>query len=116
MCLSSSGRDSLGACSQGPILTIATTTALILQHLPRPRKNPVLPLDRFIPAIRAAIPRFHPSPTRGATPNPEQETCILHAPAVPLQIVAGPGSGKTTVLVLRALRHVLVDGFLPEQV
>ncbi|PCC70364.1 UvrD/REP helicase N-terminal domain-containing protein [Nannocystis exedens] len=76
----------------------------------------MLPLDRFIPAIRAAIPRFQPDPTRGATPNAEQETCILHAPSVPLQIVAGPGSGKTTVLVLRALRHVLVDGFLPEQV
>lgn len=32
-----------------------------------------------------------------------------------LMIVAGPGSGKTRVLVLRALRHVLVDGMLPEQ-
>jgi DNA helicase-2/ATP-dependent DNA helicase PcrA len=41
---------------------------------------------------------------------------VLHAMDVPLQIVAGPGSGKTTVLVLRALRHVLVDGLLPEQV
>lgn len=35
---------------------------------------------------------------------------------MPLQIVAGPGSGKTTVLVLRALRLVLVDGLLPEHV
>jgi DNA helicase-2/ATP-dependent DNA helicase PcrA len=35
---------------------------------------------------------------------------------VPLQIVAGPGSGKTTVLVLRAIRFVVVDGLLPEQV
>lgn len=33
-----------------------------------------------------------------------------------LQIVAGPGSGKTTVLVLRALRAVLVDDELPEHV
>ena len=33
-----------------------------------------------------------------------------------LQIVAGPGSGKTTVLVLRALRHVLVEDILPEHV
>lgn len=31
-------------------------------------------------------------------------------------IVAGPGSGKTTVLVLRALRHVLVDGMEPESI
>lgn len=33
-----------------------------------------------------------------------------------LMIVAGPGSGKTTVLVLRALRHVLVDDILPETI
>jgi len=33
-----------------------------------------------------------------------------------LMLVAGPGSGKTRVLVLRALRHVLVDGILPEQI
>ena len=31
-------------------------------------------------------------------------------------IVAGPGSGKTTVLVLRALRLVFVDGFRPEEI
>ncbi len=31
-------------------------------------------------------------------------------------IVAGPGSGKTTVLVLRALRLVLVEGWMPEQI
>lgn len=33
-----------------------------------------------------------------------------------LQIVAGPGSGKTTVLVLRALRFVFVEGVLPENI
>jgi DNA helicase-2/ATP-dependent DNA helicase PcrA len=31
-------------------------------------------------------------------------------------IVAGPGSGKTTVLVLRALRLVFVEAMMPEQV
>jgi DNA helicase II / ATP-dependent DNA helicase PcrA len=31
-------------------------------------------------------------------------------------IVAGPGSGKTTVLVLRALRLVFVDQILPEHI
>jgi DNA helicase II / ATP-dependent DNA helicase PcrA len=49
-------------------------------------------------------------------PNPGQYDCLAHSPAVPLLIVAGPGTGKTTVLVLRALRHVLVDGVAPEQV
>lgn len=42
--------------------------------------------------------------------NPPQQQCVKHSPKVPLMIVAGPGSGKTTVLVLRALRHALVDG------
>lgn len=76
----------------------------------------MLPLDALLPAVRAAIPKFRPTPNRGPSPNDEQATCILHPPATPLQIVAGPGSGKTTVLVLRALRHVVVDGLLPEQV
>lgn len=31
-------------------------------------------------------------------------------------IVAGPGSGKTSVLVFRALRHVLVDQIAPEHI
>ena len=49
-------------------------------------------------------------------PNPEQRACLSHDPAIPVLIVAGPGSGKTTVLVLRALRHVLVDRTPPEQI
>lgn len=76
----------------------------------------MLPEADFIPALRSAVPRFRPQVGRGPSPNAEQEACILAPCAVPLQIVAGPGSGKTTVLVLRALRHVVVDGMLPEQV
>jgi DNA helicase II / ATP-dependent DNA helicase PcrA len=49
-------------------------------------------------------------------PNGEQRACLAHDPATPLLIVAGPGSGKTTVLVMRALRHVLVDHVSPEQI
>jgi DNA helicase-2/ATP-dependent DNA helicase PcrA len=71
----------------------------------------MLPLDDFMPLVRAAIPRFQQQ-----APNPSQAACIHHDPAAPLAIFAGPGSGKTTVLVLRALRMVLVDGLLPEQV
>ena len=76
----------------------------------------LLNLNDFIPAVRAAIPRFRPQTGRPPAPDAQQEACILHPPAVPLQIVAGPGSGKTTVLVLRALRLILVDGLLPEHV
>lgn len=48
--------------------------------------------------------------------NEAQRESILHGDERNLLIVAGPGSGKTTVLVLRALRHVFVDGLLPEHV
>ncbi|WP_438026355.1 UvrD-helicase domain-containing protein [Sorangium sp. So ce233] len=76
----------------------------------------MLPLHDYIPTVRAAIPRFQAQAGQPAAPDPPQEACIVHPIGVPLQIVAGPGSGKTTVLVLRALRLVIVDGLLPEQV
>ncbi len=71
----------------------------------------MISLTDFIPLIRTAIPRFRQYP-----PNPQQETCILAPERTPLMIVAGPGSGKTTVLVLRALRFVFVDGMMPEHI
>ncbi len=48
--------------------------------------------------------------------NPQQETVVKHPLQNVLQIVAGPGSGKTTVLILRALRLVFVEGIPPEHV
>jgi DNA helicase-2/ATP-dependent DNA helicase PcrA len=65
----------------------------------------------FLPSVRAAIPRFQQHP-----PNRRQENCILASEGTPLMIVAGPGSGKTTVLVLRALRLVFVNGLMPENI
>ena len=48
--------------------------------------------------------------------NPEQADCLKSGIDIPTFIVAGPGSGKTRVLVQRALRHVCVDQILPEHV
>ena len=48
--------------------------------------------------------------------NGAQRDAVTHNEDSVLQIVAGPGSGKTTVLVLRALRHVLVEDMLPENI
>ena len=48
--------------------------------------------------------------------NRYQLECLSHDLRPILQIVAGPGSGKTTVLVLRALRFVFVDDVLPETI
>jgi DNA helicase II / ATP-dependent DNA helicase PcrA len=45
----------------------------------------------------------------GIPPNGRQEECIKFPLSPDLMIIAGPGSGKTTVLVLRALKHVIVD-------
>jgi DNA helicase-2/ATP-dependent DNA helicase PcrA len=76
----------------------------------------MLPLPDFIPAVRTAIPRFQSQPGRPPAPDAQQVLCIEHPANVPLQIAAGPGSGKTTVLVLRALRLVVCDGLLPENI
>jgi DNA helicase II / ATP-dependent DNA helicase PcrA len=49
-------------------------------------------------------------------PNDHQVACVEHPLSPALMIVAGPGSGKTTVLVMRALKHVVVDGVPPEKI
>ena len=71
----------------------------------------MITLNDFVSLVREAIPQFQNFP-----PNENQEKCIIHSAKTPLMIVAGPGSGKTTVLVLRALRLVFVDGFRPEEI
>ena len=71
----------------------------------------MIELNNFVSLAQKAIPRFQDSP-----PNENQEECIIHPAKTPLMIVAGPGSGKTTVLVLRALRLIFVDGFRPEEI
>lgn len=48
--------------------------------------------------------------------NPPQREAVCHEGDKTLLLAAGPGSGKTTVLVLRALRHALVDDILPEEI
>ena len=70
----------------------------------------MLQINEFVELISNAIPTF-----QGKQLNREQLNCVKHDPSIPLMIVAGPGSGKTTVLVLRALRLMLVDGILPEE-
>jgi DNA helicase-2/ATP-dependent DNA helicase PcrA len=50
---------------------------------------------------------------RGHEPDAEQKRAIEKPADRGLMIVAGPGSGKTTVLTLRILKLVLVDGVPP---
>ncbi|MGK9235786.1 UvrD-helicase domain-containing protein [Inquilinus limosus] len=49
-------------------------------------------------------------------PNRRQMDCIASPLHPATLIVAGPGTGKTSVLVLRALRHLLVDQMEPETI
>lgn len=49
-------------------------------------------------------------------PNREQADAIAQSPDSPLFLVAGPGTGKTTCLVLRILKLILVDGVPPNSI
>ena len=66
-------------------------------------------LDEFGTLVRDVL--FNGRPLNAA-----QLDAINHSDDRILNVVAGPGSGKTTVIVLRALRHVLVDDILPDNV
>ena len=46
----------------------------------------------------------------------DQRGVVAAGPDCTLFVVAGPGSGKTTVLALRVLRHILVDGMEPDSI
>src|SRR5690242_2245541 len=47
--------------------------------------------------------------------NADQETVIAHGSG-PLWVIAGPGSGKTEVLVLRCLKLACVDRVPPKSI
>lgn len=48
-------------------------------------------------------------------PNPSQEQAILHTTG-PLYLPAGPGSGKTRVLLWRTLNLIVFEGVKPEEI
>ncbi|MGN8001153.1 UvrD-helicase domain-containing protein [Sphingomonas sp. 22176] len=52
----------------------------------------------------------------GTGPNARQREAIAATRDRPLFVVAGPGTGKTTTLVLRALALTFVDGISPEDI
>lgn len=68
----------------------------------------MLSFDQFVEHVRASIPRFGVNWL-----NNEQAAAVAAVPHPPTFIVAGPGAGKTTVLALRVLKLMLVDGIPP---
>lgn len=65
----------------------------------------------FKDCVQSAEPRFAQQWL-----NQEQDAAVSALPSSPVFIVAGPGTGKTTVLALRVLKHIFVDGFPPESI
>lgn len=63
----------------------------------------------FLKAVR-------PSTDRDIESNPEQESIISSPPDSSIRVIAGPGSGKTTVIVLRLLKLIFVDGIEPSEI
>jgi DNA helicase-2/ATP-dependent DNA helicase PcrA len=68
----------------------------------------LLTYEQFVLHVRQAIARFTQQWL-----NQPQDAAVRALPHPPTFIVAGPGAGKTTVLALRVLKLVLVDGLRP---
>lgn len=65
-------------------------------------------IESFPDVVTAALER--------TGPNARQRDAIAATRDRPLFVVAGPGTGKTTTLVLRALSFTFVDGISPEDI
>jgi DNA helicase II / ATP-dependent DNA helicase PcrA len=72
---------------------------------------PPLTYNEFQGYVQAAVPRFAQNWL-----NPQQNNAVSAPPVPPVFIVAGPGTGKTTVLALRVLKHIFVDDYPPNSI
>lgn len=70
-----------------------------------------LTYNEFQTCVQSSVPRFASNWL-----NTQQNEAVSACPFPPVFIVAGPGTGKTTVLALRVLRHIFVDEFPPESI
>ena len=53
---------------------------------------------------------------RNISSNEDQKKAISSHANESLFIVAGPGSGKTTVIVLKILKYIFVDDIAPDEI
>jgi DNA helicase-2/ATP-dependent DNA helicase PcrA len=71
----------------------------------------MLTFPEFASVVRRSVPEL-----RQNWLNPQQENAVSSPLRPPTLIVAGPGSGKTTVLALRVLKLILVDDIPPASI
>lgn len=71
----------------------------------------MLSFSEFTECVRTGVSKF-----KEHWLNQAQEQAVSASPSPPVFIVAGPGSGKTTVLALRVLKLILVDDFSPKSI
>jgi DNA helicase II / ATP-dependent DNA helicase PcrA len=72
----------------------------------------MLTYDEFQALVQAAVPNKFGNNWL----NSQQNDAVSAQPSPPVFIVAGPGTGKTTVLALRVLKHIFVDGYAPDSI
>lgn len=70
-----------------------------------------LTYDEFQSCVQSAVDRFGQNWL-----NPQQNDAVQAPPSPPVFTVAGPGTGKTTVLALRVLKHIFVDDYSPDSI
>ncbi len=54
-----------------------------------------------------------PATKRNIESNPDQKSIVSSPLNRSIKVVAGPGSGKTTVIALRLMKLIFVDGINP---
>ena len=70
----------------------------------------MISLDEFIESTKSEELR------RDLTSNKEQLEAVTSPLSYSMKVIAGPGSGKTTVLVFRILKLIYVDNVRPEEI
>lgn len=59
---------------------------------------------------------IYPATGRNVESNPDQESIVSSPSTRSIKVIAGPGSGKTTVIALRLMKLVFVDGIEPQDI
>jgi len=70
-----------------------------------------LSYEEFRTCVINSVPRFTSNWL-----NTNQDNAVSAPPRPPVFIVAGPGTGKTTVLALRVIKHIFVDNYPPNTI